>query len=771
MSEHTWNDVEILVVGAGTMGASLAQAYSQSGFTVGLLDIDGAALERGVATIDKELQRAAKSGIFSPAQAADIAGRVLATTSYEEACAGTALRLVIESATENLELKKRIFKQLDALCGPEVVLGSNSSSLSIDEIAAATGRPDKVVWMHYFYLPHKNRGGEYAGAAAASEQSIATAARYMKLAGKLATPILSSRKGGAADVLFVALLNEAARMADEGFRYDDIEAAGKTAFGIPMGFLALMDATGIQIGHATMISFSTKVGAHDPLVEAWGDFFVPPKTFAEIMDRYFAAEDLDERKAVRWLPKGWKAADPDPTTHDKLVDRFRGVGFATVMEIVDAGVIAMDEVDNMCRCAFLWRRGPLELMNRLGTAEVMRVIVERKRLADQGGYAFPMPKLFVDYRERNALPPFDESAVKATRERDGQVARITLSNPANANALDSEVFAALGDAFDAAHADDKVRVVVFETAPIKTFIAGANVKNFVDRIHADDHVGIRDETAAWQDILFHRMTGRDKPMIALVDGTALGGGVETAMAFAHDPNTFVIATERTSYTLPETRLGIYPGMRGTCLLPRLILRGTGDDETAVALSRYYTLAGGTPTSSPRILAHLGLVDAVVRTHRREDALDALAGWMLENERLPGACEIDGIGIHAVDTTLTLDEKEELRWMRDLFLHPNLIPTLYAYGLGWRDVPLGAVEAAFVKRVARRVAANSPNAVALSNRLIGEGYRSAAAGEPLDEIAARELDNLVPVFQHPDALSGLTALLERRFPEFDRTFPF
>lgn len=250
----TWNDVEILVVGAGTMGASLAQTYAQSGFNVGFIDIDKGIITHAFETIDKELKAAIQGGVFSEAQVAEIKGRILAATSYEEACQGKNLRLVIETATEDIEIKKQIFKKLDKLCAPYVVLASNSSSLDTNILAQETKRPDKVVWMHYFYLPHKNRAGEYAGTDTASCVSIKIAERYMKLAGKLVTPILSSRKGGAADIIFVSLLLEAARMIDEGIDIPSIEAAGREAYNMPVGFLRLMDATGIPLGICTMNS-------------------------------------------------------------------------------------------------------------------------------------------------------------------------------------------------------------------------------------------------------------------------------------------------------------------------------------------------------------------------------------------------------------------------------------------------------------------------------------------------------------------------------------
>ncbi|MFQ6038989.1 MAG: 3-hydroxyacyl-CoA dehydrogenase NAD-binding domain-containing protein, partial [Candidatus Aminicenantales bacterium] len=514
MRTLTWDEVEILIVGAGTMGASLTQAYAQSGFAVGVVDISDQILERARATIDAELGSALKAGIFTQDQVEEIRGRILMTTRYEEACSGTSLKLVIETATENIEIKKEIFRTLDRLCAPEVVIASNSSSLDTNILARETRRPDKVVWMHYFYLPHKNRAGEVAGTDTASPESVALAAKYMKLAGKLATPILSSRKGGAADVIFVALLLEATRMVDEGFDIPSIEAAGRAAFNMPVGFLGLMDATGLPLGIATMFSFSDASNPDDPLYRVYRNFFTPPSSYRKKLEEYEKAED---KSRVKWVPEDQAGKEPkDPAAVERLKERFLAVGFMTACEVVEAGVIALEDVDRLCRNAFLWREGPFFLMNRVGVEEALRMVQEREALARSQKIHFPVPRILVDQAKKKEPWPLVLSPVVLSREMQDRVARIMLSNPQAANALDNRVFDDLSALFQKAYEDDRVGVVVFDTAPIKTFIAGANVPDFIANIRKGNFSGIRENTAMWQDVLFHRMTGSGKPKVAIV---------------------------------------------------------------------------------------------------------------------------------------------------------------------------------------------------------------------------------------------------------------
>lgn len=767
----TWDNIEILIVGAGTMGASLVQAYAQSGFNVGVIDIDSTVLEIAALAIDKELTNAQKAGIFSAAQVSEIKNRILSTTSYTEACPGKNLKLVIESATEDIEIKKKIFTVLDELCLPDVILATNSSSLDTNILAAVTKRPDKVVWMHYFYLPHKNRAGEYAGTDTASPESIAQAAKYMKLAGKVATPILSSRKGGAADVIFVSLLLEAARMVEEGFDIPSIEAAGRNAYDIPLGFLGLMDATGIPLGIKTMYIFSDSSNANDPLYNVYRNFFAPPNSYKDIFERFEEAED---KSAIKWVSH--EDAQKEPGDHqkvDKLKNRFLAVGFMTAVECVDSGVIGMDEVDKLCQNAFLWREGPFVLMNKMGLGEVLRIVTERMELSHKNEINFPIPRLLVKQARNNTPWPLKESPIVVSSEHNGLAVRIMISNPRAANALDSRVFDECRSAFQKANTDEEVQAIIFDSSPIKTFIVGANVPDFISNIKAGRIQKIVDETSHWQDILFNEMTGGGKPKVAIVDGAAFGGGVEVALAFAQDPDSLVIATERTSFTFPETRLGIYPGLRGTLTLSQVIYQKTKDPEMAVALSRYYILAGGTTTASPRVLKHLGMADLLVPACRRDRVADILVRAIIDNHgKQLTRKQIDALDIEELPSELTFAEKEELRTMKDLFLKSDLIPTLYAYGRGHAEVFFSFETKVEAQRIARRVANNSFFAVVVSDLLISKGFEDLLKGISQEKRAQWELENyLRSTFEHPDALEGLTALVERRFPDFNRLYPF
>ncbi len=765
----TWNDIELLIVGAGTMGASLAQTYAQNGFTVGMLDVSDEILRQGFASIERELE-SAKGKVFSPREITAIRRRIVGTTNYQEACGGTHLRLVIEAATEKVEIKKEIFKCLDTLTSPRVVIASNSSSLDVNVLANATKRPDKVVWMHYFYLPHKNRAGEYAGTNTASDESKAIARRYLKLGGKIPTYVRSSRKGGVADIIFVALLLEATRMLEEGYDLTTIEAAGRKAYNIPIGFLELMDVTGLPVGLFSMRSFSDASDPADPLFKIYGNFFAPRQNYIDLVRQYERATD---KAAVRWtkVARAGSAA-PDRKAVDELSERFLAIGFLTAAECVDAGLITMEDTETLTQNAFLWSNGPFTIMDELGMNKVDAVVRRRAELAKDFGQDFPLCDLLRKQMGSHRGWGVFLSPVYTETERDGAIRRITLSNPKAANAMDNNVFKELKRQFVEANDDDRCKVIIFDTAPVKTFIAGAHVPTFIERIKSKEFDAIVRDTREWQDVIFHVMTGTPKAKIAIIDGQAFGGGVEVACAFALDPNCITLITGRTSFTLPETRLGIYPGLRGTLTLPQLIYRKLKDAEAALALSRYYVLAGGTSTSSPQMICELGCADTIVPQHRRDDAAEVIAKALIDNNgKTLSRDQLSSLPFEKLDASCRPEELRERQIAVELFSQADLLPTLYAQARGHLPVFYSGEMRSFAERTVRRVASNSPNAVWISDLLISKGFEGFLNGVDNDTLAEFELEHyLAQVFEHPDAMIGLSAMVKGKFPEFKRRYP-
>ena len=232
------------VVGAGTMGNGIAHVFAQHGWEVTLLDVAESAIERGLATIRGNLERQVKKGTIGADAPDQILGRI--TTSTDLAAARDAA-LVVEAATERPDLKFGIFERLDAECGPETILASNTSSISITEIAARTGRPGKVIGMHFMNpVPVMQLVEVIRGHATTDE----TTQRVLELARELGkTPVeVNDYPGFVANRILLPMINEAIFCVMEGVAEPEaIDTVMKLGMAHPMGPLALADFIGLDV--------------------------------------------------------------------------------------------------------------------------------------------------------------------------------------------------------------------------------------------------------------------------------------------------------------------------------------------------------------------------------------------------------------------------------------------------------------------------------------------------------------------------------------------
>jgi 3-hydroxybutyryl-CoA dehydrogenase len=395
----TWEDVEVLIVGSGLMGASLAQAFAQNGLNVGLIGRREESLERAKVFINHELHEATEKGIFAGPQTEEIKHRTLTGLDLEEACGGKNLRLVIESATEDMAIKEEIFKRLDEFCLPHVVLASNTSCLDAEILAAQTQKPDRAVWMHFFFPAHKNRAAEYAAITHSSQESLLVAEYYLKTARKDAVQLLRYRKGGAGNVIFVALLLEAGRMLDEGFGARSIDEAGKAAFGMPAGFIQLMETVGLELATSCIESFSNASEPNNCFHRVYDNFFTSPESFKL---RLTEGKKRGGHFSTGLLDSPDKASiSQDLMVLEHLKRRFLAVAFVTATEVVEAGIIKLGDVDRLCQNAFVWPEGPFRLMNRTGIREALRMVTEKMELSHRQEINFPIPRLLIEQAQKN----------------------------------------------------------------------------------------------------------------------------------------------------------------------------------------------------------------------------------------------------------------------------------------------------------------------------------------------------------------------------------
>ncbi len=254
---------KIMVIGGGTMGLDIAQVFAKAGYDVAVRDISDAIIQASEARLNKALDKQVSRGKLDEAGKADILGKFTFTTDLSLAADA---ELVVEAAIENLDIKKGIFAELDKLCKPETILASNTSSISITAIAAATQRPDKFIGMHFFNPATAMKLVEVIRGANTSEETFQTIFSLAREIGK--DPVeVNEAPGFVVNKILIPMINEACDLVYTGVASaEDVDKAMKLGANHPMGPLALGDLIGLDVCLAIMDTIFNET--HDPKYRA-----------------------------------------------------------------------------------------------------------------------------------------------------------------------------------------------------------------------------------------------------------------------------------------------------------------------------------------------------------------------------------------------------------------------------------------------------------------------------------------------------------------------
>ncbi len=236
---------KITIIGSGTMGNGIAHLFAQNGFQVNLMDISEDALSRALKTIEGNLDRQVKKEIISQQDKADTLSRIQTHTDLKQAV--SQAELVVEAASEHIPIKLKIFQDLDSLCPSGCILASNTSSISITKIAAATKRPKQVIGMHFFNPVPVMKLVEIINGYATSAETTQKITQTAQTLGKVPT-VVNDYPGFAANRILMPMLNEAFYTLYEGVAgVSEIDTVMKLGMGHPMGPLQLADFVGLDI--------------------------------------------------------------------------------------------------------------------------------------------------------------------------------------------------------------------------------------------------------------------------------------------------------------------------------------------------------------------------------------------------------------------------------------------------------------------------------------------------------------------------------------------
>ncbi len=248
---------KIGVLGRGTMGAGIFQVLAQNGYEVVMRARRQTSVDNGLATVEKNLDRLIKKEKITEADKAEIMGRITGSTDIEIV---KDADLIIEAATENLEAKKALFAELDELCKPDTIIATNTSALSITEIAAATNRPDKIIGMHFFNPVPAMKLIEIVKGLTTSDETRETILALCEAIGK--TPVdVAEAPGFVVNRILIPMVNEGIGILADGVAdVEGIDTAMKLGANHPMGPLALGDLIGLDVCLAIMETLYTEFG-------------------------------------------------------------------------------------------------------------------------------------------------------------------------------------------------------------------------------------------------------------------------------------------------------------------------------------------------------------------------------------------------------------------------------------------------------------------------------------------------------------------------------
>ncbi len=569
------------VVGAGTMGAAIAQKFAQENFKVILADREMSFVERGISNISKMLNEGIERKVFSQEQVNGYMSNISGTVDLKvlKQC-----DLIVEAIYEDFHAKAELFTTLSMYVGADTILATNTSSFSVNELAAYVKHPERFVGLHYFYHAAKNRLVEIIPGKTTSQETIDAVKAFSMLSGKDAISCKDAY-GFVVNRFFVPWLNESVRLLEENIaNIATIDAVCMEVFGIGMGPFALMNATGVPVAYHS------------------------EKTLERFGQLYLVSELLKTQalSGKMWNLDGEVANDAN--IKQTISDRILGVVFFVCTQLLDEAVCHAVDINRGSKIGLKWRKGPIELMQAFKKETVIRFVAST---ADR--YAMNMP---FSIGEQYWKMQYVDLNIN------GKTAVITMNRPEDLNALNEEVMKQLDELFTAAEINSTIETI-YITGAGKAFVAGADIKFFIKNIKANSIENIETFTAYGQTV-FNKIDKSSKKVVAIINGLALGGGLELALCA-----DVILAMPKAMMAFPETGIGIYPGLGGT---------QRSELKMGKAISKYLVLTGTMLHANDALDA--GLVDGIITSETMMElttgvALAPDANHQILNEKWAG----------------------------------------------------------------------------------------------------------------------------------------
>ncbi len=619
---------KVVVIGAGTMGHGIAQVAAMSGYSVTMVDVSDDILERALERIRWSVSKFAERGRIRADDVDKILNRISTTTDLESAC--TDADVVIEAVFEDLKVKQDTWSRASRAARKARILGTNTSSIPIDELQAAVEGPERFLGIHFFNPPQLMQLVEIIVGSKTSDETRKLATEFARSLGKTVVTVNRDVPGFIVNRVLTRFFEVACHLVEKGkYTPVQIDSALKYRAGFPMGAFELADYVGIDVAYSVSKVIAERDRTFRPI---------------ELLKRYVERGELGAKsgKGFYEWPGGARPTIPQDAGKDVDIWYMIIPGMNEAARLVEQGIATHEDVETAMKLGLNLPKGVLGYAAEL-TAEKVRSVLSELR-ADLGEGYDPSPYLLsVVAQPRPAAAKYEEIEVR----REPPIGWIVLNRPHRLNAISPKMIEELEDAIADLSADRSVRVVVITGAGGRAFSAGADITAFSEILSTESKVPVAFTFSVRFNELLRRIERAPKPVVAAIDGYALGGGLELALAC-----DFRIASDRSEVGQPEIRLGLIPGGGATQRLTRLI--GPSKAKQVIFF--------GDRIRADEAL-RLGILDRVVPAESFEREVREFAMKLAELPPIALAAAKE-----AINTALNVSIDDGLRYESSLFAH-------------------------------------------------------------------------------------------------------